>query len=205
MTSSKTATSLTFEAKGHVYRLNGEAIPSVTQVLSEVGIISDYMSQIAEEHRRRGNLVHQATAWADDPNEADADPDHLKELGILGYVESWAAVAGQFTFRHIEQRMAHPVLKYAGTPDRILLDGRPLDIKSGGPDCWHKVQLAGYSVLYGAQPKGKQAEGGIDVYLHRDGSPATIQSHNGNGFKTLQTVWKAALTTYNFKRGRLDV
>ncbi len=56
---------LAFEPVGHIYRLNGEIIPSVTTVLKGVRLI-DYSfipQDVLQAAAKRGQLVHQALQY----------------------------------------------------------------------------------------------------------------------------------------------
>ena len=193
---------LVLDYKEHKYRVHGELWPGVTEVLADVGIIGDWMQYIAEYYRVRGNLVHQATAWADEGHPA-ATADILKH-GIGGYLYSWQQYAADIEFGSIEQPMGHKVLKYAGTPDRVFAhEPIPTDIKTGEPERWHIVQVAAYSLLIANEQGVQPANEGICVYLKKDGSPPKVKRHHGHEFQNAQKTWIAALTVHNFRHRRI--
>ena len=55
---------LSFDPITHQYRLDGERVPSVTQVLSVCGLIDD--TWYTEESRQRGQAIHLATKLLDE-------------------------------------------------------------------------------------------------------------------------------------------
>lgn len=68
--------------------------------------------------------------------------------------------------RDIEQPRAHAKFPYAGTPDLVaVLAGAftVIDLKSGGPEPWHAVQLQAYMRMV------DRAARGLILYLDRDG------------------------------------
>lgn len=131
MTTPATA-SLTFDEPSHTYRLNGEVIPSVTQLLDTAlynfAMVPEDLLQAAAD---RGTAVHFAC-------ELD-DLDELDETSLrpewVPYVEAWRKFRADsgIEFDLIEQRVFHPGLRYAGTIDRGGLMNRQrwlLDIKT---------------------------------------------------------------------------
>jgi hypothetical protein len=130
-------TDLIFDPEKHEYQLNGIIIPSVTQILEDVGI-SDFSGipfDNLEYARIRGTLVHKATALDD---EGDLDEDSLDPV-IIPYVMGWRKFKEEFAFVpiQIERMIYHPTYGYCGTLDRtgnIEEDYEKeilLDIKSG--------------------------------------------------------------------------
>ena len=193
---------LVLDHKEHKYRVHGELWPGVTEVLADVGIIGDWMQYIAEYHRVRGNLVHQATAWADEGRPA-ATADILKH-GIGGYLYSWQQWATDMTFQSIEQPMGHKSLKFAGMPDRVLeAEPIPADIKTGKPERWHIIQVAAYSLLVADELGIQPSKEGICVYLDSKGGQPKVKRHAGYQFKCAQKTWVAALTVYNYRHRRI--
>lgn len=104
---------LDFDDETHTYRFEGRVIPSVTQILFDMGCISEF-STWSEFARDRGTKVHQACALL---------PDRLDwttvDARILPYVMSlqewfkvsWINIVAQ------EQRGYNRELGYAGTLD----------------------------------------------------------------------------------------
>jgi hypothetical protein len=156
-----TASDLSFDPATHEYRLpNGAIVPSVTQILSAVGVSVDFEALRASSERTAaaidlkrdiGTALH-ADAYAFDDNDLDwstVDPR------VEPYLQAWA------TFRENtglvpttrERRVYNPFHGYAGTLDGIFR--RPngglvlVDIKTGDPDdsgC--AFQTAAYVAAY---------------------------------------------------------
>lgn len=110
---SSRARDLDFNYERHEYSFNGYIIPSVTQILRDMGEISEF-SMASERARERGTIVHSAAALL---------PDRLDwstvDSRIFGYVMSAA-----LWFDHSkcvveaqEQRIYIPELDVAGTFD----------------------------------------------------------------------------------------
>jgi len=155
---------LHFDSVAHRYTLDGVVLPSVTQVLEDVGII-DY-SGIPWDTRQmaltRGSNVHLATQL-DDEGDLDESTD------LMPYVRAWRAARAHLKFDyfdHIEHRMAHGQFLYAGTTDREL-PGAIVDIKTNDAPWWVRIQLAAYQCLAeanGSPPITRR----IAVQLHAD-------------------------------------
>lgn len=141
---------LTFDAEPHVYRWDGQVVPSVTQILEEAGII-DY-SYIPRDTREmaleRGRLVHLATHYDDEGTLDEVTIDPI----LMPYVEAWRAFRANtaFTPSEIEKRGYNDKQRFAGTLDRIgTFPGCPtsflVDIKCGIYPPWVRWQLAAYA------------------------------------------------------------
>lgn len=107
---------LTFEDEGHIYRANGEILPSITGVPRLAGMTSFRPGM--EWHMDRGKALHKATELydLDRLDEDTVDPE------IRGEFEAYRKFRRDFhcTIRSIETRLWCPRLKFAGTLDRII-------------------------------------------------------------------------------------
>ncbi len=198
--------SLTFDAASHTYYWNGVRVPSVTQVLEDVGIV-DY-SHLPERIRRhaldRGSAVHLATRFDD---EGDLSDSSVSEE-IAGYLQAWRSFRERSGFQpgHIEKQFYSQLYQYAGTLDRVgyftsaafgSSSYAPilLDIKSGEAPAWVKYQLAAYANFYANAAQFRR----IAVELHSDGTyklyefPCSTLAADFN-------VFQCALTIYRTKR-----
>jgi len=141
----------------HKYYLGTEALPSVTQVLSDCGIIDS--KWFSDAGAFRGSAVHSATAGYDRMRKGEYIKfESLDWPGLLdeqaGYVKGYLAFVKDTGFVPIEiEKMAyHPVFRFAGTYDRIGKIGDRLilpDIKTGAkpkPNWW-RLQTGGYKAL----------------------------------------------------------
>ena len=137
---------LTFDPETHTYRVGDTVLPSVTQILKSVGLIDT--THFKPEHSERGTTVHEATQFWDETGMVD---DTIPEE-LLGYLDAWKRFREEtgFTPSHIEQSF-YSQQGYAGTVDRIgkthSVNPILVDIKTGAPQPWHRLQLAAYSIL----------------------------------------------------------
>jgi hypothetical protein len=153
---------LTFDEASHAYLADGQPVPSVTQILKAAGFMGNYRGTKA---RDRGTLIHKATEAYD-------------ALGIVPggelepYVKAWAAFLAESKGEVLasEQRLFNERHWYAGTLDRILLiNGQRVlvDIKSGSPADWHRLQLGAYDLA------AEGIESGLAVYVRGNGRYTT--------------------------------
>lgn len=148
---------LHFAPEKHIYTVNGEQLPSVSQIIrlddrseSYDGIPEHVLQKAAD----RGNKVHAAIEqwimdgcagdpWHDDPETHDylmAFNDFVR----LGFMQPFQS----------ELLLYHPELRYAGTIDILaLVGGKPalIDVKTTSKYLERKcqLQLAGYGDLIG--------------------------------------------------------
>jgi hypothetical protein len=162
---------LHFEPGAHRYSLDGAVIPSVTQVLHDLGII-DYggvPTDVLEEARLRGVAVHHAVMLA---NEGTLDPATVDER-LEPYLFAYEAfrVATGFAPVFFEQPLAHLVLRYGGTPDAAgpvngelaVVDFKAIEQLSQP----YGVQVAAYKMLL--REAGYAVTKRLVVQLKRDG------------------------------------
>jgi hypothetical protein len=182
---------LTFDAAQHIYRLGQRTLPSVTTVLKTVGLIDG--TWFTADAAVRGTHVHTATELFDKGvlDMSTVDP------GILPYLRAYTSflLESGATWTAIEQRLYDGVRGYAGTLDREgTINGERciLDIKTGPPQPWHRVQLAGYADLI-REPGEPVKRWGL--WLQKSGIyrllPYTDRSD--------RSVFRAALTLAQFK------
>lgn len=182
---------LTFDAATHTYRLDGQVVPSVTQILGEAGLIDDRW--YTEESQLRGRTVHVITALDDrgELDEAKVDAEYR------GYLDAWRRFKAETKCEilSVEERVCNFVYRYAGTIDRrIRLPGliELGDLKTGQPEWWHRFQSAGYWMCHDINAGGR-----CSIYLRSDGTWKS-QIHARHAYDT--DVFRAALTLANAKR-----
>ena len=194
---------LTFDAPSHVYRWEGQPVPSVTQVMEDVGII-DY-SHIPEFSRdkwlERGRFVHEATHFDD---EGELDEGTLDE-SLLPYVLAWRKFRqeSRLVISLIEHRGYHQKFGYAGTLDRsgtVWVSGGVqadvlLDIKTTSAPEWTRYQTAAYAAFFENPRRFRR----LAVELHRDASYRLFE-YEGKDWQNDFGIFCAALTTYRVKR-----
>lgn len=182
-----------FDADAHVYRVGGIIRPSVTQILGAAGIIN--AEWYSADAAARGSAVHAAAHYAD---ENDLDPAWREASPYVGYLCAWEhfkADAG-FVVDLVEHRVFHAGLGFAGTLDRTGTIGRTrvmLDLKTGGHEEWHPVQLAAYTACDIAPRVFRR----MNVYLKGDGS-YNVREYPSGEFARDFAVFSAATTIYHF-------
>jgi CRISPR/Cas system-associated exonuclease Cas4 (RecB family) len=140
-----------FDATTHRFTFRGKAVPSVTQLLKAGGWIDTTF--MTEEGRRRGEIVHQATALL--------DQDRLDWLSlsdeIRAYVETYERAKKELKL-HV-RRIEHIVHKgklFAGIEDReAIWEGQlaVVDLKTGQPKLADKLQIAAYGATHAKAPR----------------------------------------------------
>lgn len=127
-----TETTLIFDPVQHTYRLGSRQLPSVTQVLKDVGLID--ATWFTDEARLRGTYVHMATQYLDEGDLAEETVDP-RYLGYLNAYRRFLETARP-VWERVEARVHDALLGYAGTFDRLgTLNGTSqrwlIDIKTG--------------------------------------------------------------------------
>jgi hypothetical protein len=187
-------TGLTFDEESHTYRINGQVVPSVTQVLSGAGLIDG--KWFTEAGRTRGSYVALATELYDkDILDFDALDFELQQ-----YVRAWGRFVMGFdvTVLEVEKRVFDATRRYAGTLDRVVTIGVDstqrivLDIKTGGKAKWHPLQTAAYAAcLTGLHKRAS-------IILKDD---ATFQYvDHGNCHTADRAMFYSALNLYHWKK-----
>ena len=187
---------LTFDEAKHEYRLSGQVIPSVTQVISDtVGHGWD----AGQWYMDRGKQVHAAAALIAQGKSFKCDPR------IDGYVEAIRKLFREHEIEvlGVEEKMCSKLYRYAGTLDlRCKFDGVRViaDYKNSLDEERCKLQLGGYCALRKSNPTH-----GIAVELHEDGT-YKLGCDNGKPWSLARPrqEFLALLTTYNIRR-RLKV
>ncbi len=138
----------TFDEVTHTYCLGGKKLPSVTQILDTVGLISSFAK--SETAALRGSLVHKACHYL-----AEGKLDWASvDARILGYVLAYQKFLDETRFEPeiLECSQYHRDYLYAGTPDAVgkhIKMGRYLyDIKTGSPAKYHGLQTAAYAGFF---------------------------------------------------------
>jgi hypothetical protein len=110
---------LTFDADAHVYTLDGEVVPSVTQVLEAVRLIDLYHlpRETRERALERGRRVHAAIHYLIEGSLEIMSVDD-EDRGYLDAAEAFLKDAALIPVL-FEHRVCHPPLRYAGTTDLV--------------------------------------------------------------------------------------
>lgn len=110
---------LTFFDKEHLYELNGEQVPSVSEIsrFASREIYGDINQYTLDNASARGSSVHKATEVLDKYNEVECDNS------IVNYVRAYMQFRRDYGIKEyvaIEKPLASQEMKFAGTIDRIV-------------------------------------------------------------------------------------
>lgn len=190
--------SVDFDPVAHRYTLDGRELISVTQALTEAGLIDT--TWLSEEAAARGTAVHDA---AHRLHSGDGNPSAHLAGDDLPFFDAYLdfLAASHFEVLGSEERVCDPLLGYAGTLD---LRGRfpgffgfgvdVVDIKTGAAPTWAGYQTAAYARLVDGAPRRRWA-----LNLRDDGTYRLLPL----AVRTDERVFLAALTVAHAKRGWL--
>lgn len=155
---------LTFDETNHVYRLNGEVLPSVTQVLSSVGTrkgaefwkaigSSDFACD--ETASAFGTTFHKIASIiiaGGIPEYPEVMEPWVKQFNRFRRDNKFVPLYDIDVQQLVEYPMAHTIWRYAGTPDLVAYDKRGdvfvVDWKTSTAKQHHwGYQTAGYAEL----------------------------------------------------------
>ncbi len=181
----KTITS--FDAKNHIYTINGRVCPSVTQVLKEVFGLTYWGA--TDWHRERGTAVHGVAAFVARGKSFKYDPQ------ITGQV-----IACRKFFKdlkpevlEVEQQLFSERYMFGGCPDLICkISGHKcvVDYKASITDMVF-LQLGGYAIL------NPGVTHGMGVELRKDGSYKCTELAKIDRFKN---EFLSVLTVFNIRK-----
>lgn len=185
---------LDYDDATHTYKLDGQQLISVTQVLKEAGLIDT--SWYTREGADRGSYIAVATAIDDGGREGRVFDEDQLDPDMRGYVEAWRRFRTESgcEITAIEQHVYHPTLRYAGTLDRLVwwhYGAGLIDIKTGQPVPADAIQTAAY-----ARSLPRRFYRRYGVYLRANG---TYKLHEHDNFGDAD-VFLAALALVNWKR-----
>jgi hypothetical protein len=130
----------------HELSVGGRVLPSVTTVLSAVGLLGNAEQWFTEDAAFRGSVVHQICEYDDRGDLAEDEPIVQQHMGYLVAHRKFKSDSG-FVAEEIERPMADPALGFAGIMDRSGMSGSwpaVVDLKSGAVGKWVGLQLAAY-------------------------------------------------------------
>jgi hypothetical protein len=197
-----TVASLEFDAAAHRYSIGTRELLSVTQVLTNAGLIDSQW--FSEESRLRGTYVHQAILMH---VEGDLAEDSL-DPALQPYYQAFRAFIDESGFQidACEERLFDEALGVAGTLDIRGRFPRPalrhpgvdiIDIKTGSLPSWVGYQTAGYARMLPRELGAVRWRWAL--HLQGDGTYRLIQLDK----RTDEAVFLAAVTVAQAKRGWL--
>ena len=194
---------LTFDAAQHIYRWEERVVPSVTQIMEDVGVIdySHIPPGIRDMALERGSLVHEITAMDD---EGQLDEDSVDEA-LMPYLLAWRKFRSdsQLIISMVEHRSFNKTFRYAGTLDRsgmIAVNGGAtadvlVDLKTNDAPEWSRYQTAAYSAFFDSPRRFRR----LAVELHKD-KTYRVMEFGGHEFQQDFGIFCSFLTTYRMKR-----
>lgn len=206
----------------HEYYWNDVRVPSVTEILDDVGIV-DYTSipfAVRKMALQRGSDVHTATHY-DDENDLEFDEElwlanpigYEREYqrtgrGVAptraGYVAAWRKFRREtgFTPELIEHKGYNEAYGFAGTLDRMgtMIVGDKtievlLDIKCGDAPGWTRIQTASYASFFQSPRRFTR----VAVELHKDNNYRLFR-WEGKDWQADFNAFVACLSVYQMKR-----
>lgn len=165
--------SFSYDPEKHIYRLDGQVIPSCTQILSEGGLVDTQW--FTEESRDLGTRVHLATQFHD---EGDLDESSLSPL-VAAYLDQYKLFLKESGFKTmaIEYVTYSPTLKVGTVIDRLgwLTSCRVvIDIKTGQKNRATGPQTAFHKFAWEEHNPGKRIFQRYGLYLDPDKSRANL-------------------------------
>lgn len=184
-----------FDPIDHEYFIDGEKVPSITQMLERCGYIDTRF--YSEECAERGTLVHKDTAAYD--LGAISDPRALEcawKGFFLAHVEAMRVLKPEIL--SVEVARGSIEHRFGGRPDRVLkLWGAVtvLDIKTGVVWDWHALQTALQAILVAPDhhlpPTAIQRYG---LYLRDNGKYKLVEARNPRDYDEAYEIIKACTT-----------
>ncbi|HON93101.1 MAG TPA: hypothetical protein PKZ07_16140 [Sedimentisphaerales bacterium] len=140
-----------YDANQHEYLdvTRGEVLPHITGLLKRGGWVDD--EWYTDECKVRGSAVHQLTADFDLASFTRADLPALTSP-YKSYLEAHVSLCDLLSpkWEMVEEALIHEYWRFGGRPDRLAKIGGVLtlcEIKSGGKESWHGIQLALQAIL----------------------------------------------------------
>lgn len=198
---------LTFDPIRHRYLVDGVEKPGPSKILQDVGISdpSHYAPGSAQKGRERHEAIFLVQRGLVPPSAYDGMPEAPYVKGWLDFVQAFG-----FLVDTQEVPRVHAMGTYCGTPDITgslsgagdkRLDG-VLDIKTGGMEEWHGVQLAAYRDLTGLRQGWilQITDAGRFVFHDKwKGSDGAVRLFTDPYWAR---VWVGALTVYQWEHGK---
>ena len=183
---------LTFNEPDHAYAWNGDPVPSVTQILKDMGLVDT--AYLAESGRMRGAIVAMATEMVDRGQDINYGTyaDIVPAEDLQGYVIAWLGwkESARVEVTTIEERVYNAEYRYAGTLDRLgkLPDGRLalIDIKTGAAMPCYPLQTAAYAGCFHDYHRR------FAVTLRKDGTYRVTEHRNSTDrphFQAAASLW----------------
>lgn len=192
---------LSFNEDSHEYQVNGEIIPSVSEIIRFISreVYGDVVQSVLDNAADRGTRVHKATQMIDVVHEVECDED------IVPYVQAYVQFLRDHKpqWEHIEKSFFNPSKMYAGTCDRVgILGGKNtlVDIKTSSTI--QKVLNGAQMNLYrmGLEANGHKVERMVILHLTKDKGYKIVEIQVDDEVANACLVLNAALTKKRRKK-----
>lgn len=192
---------LLFDEANHRYTVDGEVLPSVTQILKPLYSFNGIPEHVLQAKAALGTAVHRACELLDNDDldqETDEGKAGLEPIAgyLAGYVKFKAEVRP--VVLENETRLHHPLHRYAGTIDRRYTINRDLwdiDLKSTvAMSPLVGLQTAAYSELFKANGDRRRPRRGA-LQLFPDGKYKLWEFKDPSDL----AVFLSLLNVYRFK------
>ena len=187
---------LEFEENGHIYKLDGAVIPSVTTIMNPLsqslygGIDETVLNAAAERGTAVHNAIENYTLFGID----DIAPEYS------GYLAACKAWYSEFSPKPIasECKVYHRILRYAGTADMLaIIDGKLILIDFKTSSSVNKmltgVQTEAYAKAY--ESHGINVDGKAILHLKKNGKFSWVYYDRNDSASW--DVFGALLTVFN--------
>jgi len=185
---------LTFQEEGHIYRLDGVEIPSVTQILKIAGLsnFDNVNLDLLERSIRFGIAVHKVIELK---CKGTLDESSVGEA-LIPYAKQWDnfCLDYQYFSSQVEYRAFNHALRVGFCIDNIGSIDEAItivDIKTGAVKASDIIQACAYGYLYPAKRL-------IVLYLCED--KYKILDIKGQERRKGESIFLSALALYNFKK-----
>lgn len=192
---------LQFDTAQHAYTVDGARVPSVTQVLKPLYNFDGIPREVLNAKAALGTAIHRACELLDDDDldeESDAGRAALEPMA--GYLAGYKRFLSDKKVKVIanEQRLFHPVHRYAGTIDRsYAFEGNLWDVDLKSTVSMSPIvglQTAAYTEMFRANGRATPARRGA-LQLFPDGKYKLWEFSDPADFPTFLSL----LTIQRFK------
>jgi len=188
---------VTLDKLTHTYTTDGGVVlSSVSRILEATGVREPYYGPAI--YAARGRYVHEASELLD-KHDLAWDLVEPEWVGCVRAYESFLA-ENEVEWEATEEIVFRPGV-YAGTLDRRgRVNGHRVivDLKTGSPARWHRIQLGAYNVTF----QQSRRYGLRALYLGKDGR-YKMAALSPTEAEQAGAVWEATLTVYLWKEERL--
>jgi hypothetical protein len=178
-------------------------MPRVTEIIQNFILSPGYFDNADPT---KGAFLHQAIAWWLNGELDETSLDEKLRPQFNQFVAFWQEHKPGLIF--VEKHMVHPA-GFEGTPDLFVtfkvlgkLEYSIVDIKTGGQEPWHAIQLAAYQALVYENYKEMGWPKCYNLYLRQNGY--SLKSYSPVDIFSGWKVFQAGLEIYNWRKSLKD-